>query len=316
MKKRWLIAVISVLCLTGCQEKKDAEKVIGVLQYMEHASLNENREGFIEELLENGDHVEIIVKNAQGDLATANTIAKQFDEQGVDLVFAIATPAAQSAQTQIKERPIIFSAVSDPVASGIVLDVQQPEANITGTSDAVDALAQLELLAVVDDTIATIGILYNPGESNSTAQIAQVEEAAATLGWTVQKAGATQISEMAVALESIVHKIDALVVISDNMVASSIPYISEKLIEEQIPSISMYTEAVHQGILLSGGMDYRDLGKESAKMARAILEDGKSPSDFPVVYSSNIAVTANKSTLERLGIPKERLDIPSLEWIE
>lgn len=301
---------IGALVLTGCTsglEKEstltgEAAYIIGVNQLVEHPSLDEARLGFEDGLKELGVNAKVIYQNAQGDIPTSLSIAQKFVKDQVDLIYAIATPAVQSSKQATTDIPILFSAVTDPVQSEVVADWNRVGGNITGTSDAVPTAAQLQMFKEMDPSIKTIGILYNTSESNSDIQIAEVKNLAPAEGLEVVTVGITNVNELPQALDSILKKVDALYLISDNTIATSVQLISKTLIENNKISIASFASAVDEGILITNGLSYYELGKQTAKMAKEILVDGKDVSEIPVELSERTIITVNEKTREALGL--------------
>ena len=309
MKRKILTLLLSVsLLLTACGTSKTTSKAditIGINQLMEHPALDDARQGFIDELKDQGLEVDIVYKNAQGDIPNSVSIAKKFVTDKVDLIFAIGTPAAQSTKQATDQIPVLFSAVTDPVASGLVESNESPAGNITGTSDMASVESQLELFNILDPTIKNIGIIYNTGESNSDVQIAEVEKYAANYGLTVHKSGVNKINDVPQSLDYILDKVDAMYLLSDNMIASSVALVSKKLLEKNMISVCAEESQVAGGILITDGLSYYELGRQTGKMAKEILLDKKSPSEIPIGFSTSKDIKVNKNTLETLQLNSE-----------
>ena len=312
VNKLMVLVMVSALflagCATGASSSSSEEYIIGISQYVDHPSLDAAREGFEDGLRELGVNVKIEYQNAQGDIPNTLTIAQKFTGDNVDLIYAIATPAAQSAKQATSEIPVLFSAVTDPVQSDIVDDWDNVGGNISGTSDKAPTKSQLQMFQELDSSIETIGIIYSLNESNSEIQIAEVEELAPTQGLEVVKMGVTNISEVSQTLDSLLNRVDAIYILSDNLIASSVELVSSKLIENNMISISAEEGQVNGGILITNGLNYYELGKETAQMAKEILVDGKDVSTIPVGLADETVTTVNKNTMEALGLD-ESLDI-------
>lgn len=308
-----LLVLIAALALTGCSSdgssaETDEKYVIGISQYVDHPSLDAAREGFEDGIKELGIEAEILYQNAQGEIPNTLTIAQKYAGDGVDLIYAIATPSAQSAKQATSDIPILFSAVTDPVQSEIVDDWEDVGGNISGTSDKAPTESQLEMFKQLDPSIETIGIIYSLNESNSEIQIAEVEELAPAQDLEVVKMGVTNISEVSQTLDSLLSRVDAVYILSDNLIASSVELVSSKLIEYNMISVSAEEGQVNGGILITNGLNYYELGKQTAQMAKEILVDGKDVSDIPVGLAQETVTTVNENTLEALGIDRN-LDI-------
>lgn len=283
---------------------------IGIVQLMEHVALDDARIGFTERLDELGIVYEVDYQNAQGDIGTARTIAEKFVNDNVDLIYAIATPAAEAAVGTGTDIPILFSAVTDPVTAHLVDSLEKPGLNVTGTSDAADILHQLNIYKQLDPSIETIGVIYTSDEINSIVQVDEVKRLAPEAGLKVEEVGIATISDLPQAAQSLVQKVDAMYIVSDNKIASSVTLLADILLENNMISISAEESQVQGGILLTNGMKYLDLGTQTADMAKRILVDGENPGEIPVETSNKIGTVVNKNTLEALGLD------PNLEVLQ
>lgn len=306
MKK--ILVVLFSLLLVGCgasnKSTSEAEKEIkiGVIQFTEHVALDRAREGFIEELKNLGIDAEVEVVNAQGDMSLIPTSAKKFEGEGVDMIYAIATPAAQGAQSAVSsELPIIFNAVTDPQSAGLVESNEAPGANITGVSDSFSVETQINNFIELFPEAKRIGILYSTGEANSEAQIEQIKAFAETKNLEIVTQGISSTNEVGQAITSLASKIDAYFAIQDNLASSAAATISQTLIQNKIPSLSGEEGPVENGMLLTDGIDYTVLGNEAAKIAQQIIE-GKNPGEIPVVFLTESTRVVNKTTAEALGL--------------
>ena len=319
MSKLVLALVVGTVLLTGCASdnggsdstnegtgEADKEYVIGISQLAEHPALDDAKRGFEDGLKELGVNAKIDYQNAQGDIPTATTISQKFVKDEVDLIYAIATPSAQSAKQATKDIPILFSAVTDPVEAEIVSDWDEVGGNVTGTSDMAEYVEdQLEMFKQLDPSIKKIGIIYNTSESNSEIQIKTVEELAPALGLEVIKVGVSSVNELAQSLDSMLKKVDAVYNLSDNLIASSVELVSTKLIENNMVSVSAEESQVGGGILITKGLSYYELGKQTARMAKEILVDGKDPSTMPVEKAEKTSLIVNQDTLEALKLDQD-----------
>ena len=304
-----LLVLVGALALTGCSSDGSTavegdKYVIGISQYVDHPSLDAARQGFEDGLKELGIDAEIVYQNAQGEIPNSLTIAQKYAGDGVDLIYAIATPAAQSAKQATSDIPVLFSAVTDPVQSEIVDDWDNVGGNVSGTSDKAPTESQLQMFKQLDPSIETIGIIYSLNESNSEIQIAEVEELAPAQGLSIVKMGVTNISEVSQTLDSLLNRVDAVYILSDNLIASSVELVSSKLVEYNMISVSAEEGQVNGGILITNGLNYYELGKETAKMAKEILVDGKDVSSIPVGIAQETVTTVNENTLEALAIDR------------
>lgn len=300
------IAVAGILTLTGCTVKTNnaADSVfnIGITQIAEHPALDDARRGFEDGLKELGVEANISYQNAQGELPNTISIAEKFVKDKVDLIFAIATTPAQSAKQATKDIPIVFSAVTDPVDAQLVETMAKPGGNITGTSDEAPMDKQLQIFKDLDSNIKRIGIIFNTSEPNSQVQVDMAKRIASTMGLEIVEIGISNINDVPQAVDSILKKVDAIYTIADNMVASAINVVSKKANENNIITVAAEDAHVKGGILITDGLSYYELGKQSAQMAKEILVDKKSPADIPSQTSTNTKKVFNEETLKALGL--------------
>ena len=277
---------------------------IGLVQMMEHPSLDEIREAFLAELKAQGyDDSKVVIdyQNGQGDMGTLNTIAQKFVGDGVDMIVAIATPAAQAAAAATDSTPIIFSAVTDPVDAGLVSDLEAPDRNLTGTSDAIPVDRIFALADELTPGIKTYGLLYNNGESNSVSVIRDVKDALSAAGIAFEEATVINSSEVTTAAQSLVGKVDAIFSPIDNTVAYAMPNLAQIAIEAKLPVYVAADSMVNDGGLATVGVNYTQLGKQTAQMAAEVLS-GKPVSEVPVQVLSEYATVVNPDTAAAIGV--------------
>lgn len=300
-----MLCLTSLMVLTGCKSRDRGtfETVkIGVTQIVEHPALDNAREGFKAGLKEAGiENVEFIEENAQGDMATAQVIAQGFVESNVDMIYAIATPTAQAAYNASKDIPIMISAVTDPVAAGLVENMETPSTNVSGTSDEAPVNLQLELLADLNLSPKVVGFIYNTSEKNSEVQLEVVTREAKRLGMTVEALGVTSLTEMEQGLDVLLAKVDVLYAPTDNMVASAIQLVSDKAIAKGIPVLAAEPSLVEGGALVTCGVEYFELGRQTGLMAAKVLR-GQDISTMPLEKALNPEIVANKETAKALNI--------------
>lgn len=316
-----VVLMLGTAILAGCSSTKETvakDKIkIGISQIVEFAALDNNRKGFLKALEDNGyvdgGNIEIEYQNAQGDLTTSQTIAKQFASQNKDLIFAIATPSAQGAYNATKDIPILISAVTDPVAAGIVKSLENPDTNVSGTSDYVPVETQLNLIKMFAPKTKRIGVLYNTSEINSEVQVNQLKEYSNKNGYEVIAVGITSTNEVNQAISTLMDKIDVLYVPTDNLVVSALPLIVQKTLEKKIPIIASETGSVETGGLASQGIDYYQLGYKTGEMAVKVLR-GEAISKMPIASATETKIVVNEDSLKALGI--EKPDNKDIEYIK
>ena len=291
--------------LFACSHKDSDVKTIGVLQYMEHGALDAAYEGFIAGLAEEGyiegENIKIDLKNAQGDLTTAQTIANQYVSDDVDMMFAIATQAVQSAYNATKDIPILMTAVTDPVEAGVVKDWNQSGTNVTGTSDLTPVAKQMELITELVPEAKTVGVIYTTSEVNSEVQVKMAEEAASNLGLQVIRVGVTTVNDIPQAVASVIDKVDAMYAPTDNLIASSMPVLWNVCLDKKVPIVAGVDTMVIDGGIATEGIDYYQLGYETGLMAAQVLE-GKDPSTMPINTLQNTTLIVNQKNAEAIGL--------------
>lgn len=316
MKKIMAAAVAAAMTLAfaGCSSANTdsnagaAEKdsyTIGVIQFGSHPSLDNCYQG-----IENGlkaspiaDKITIDRQDGNFDSATCDSIAKNMASKNYDLIFAIATPAAVSAYsaTQNSQTPVIFTAVSDPVAAGLVESLDAGSKNCIGTSDILDLDAQVALIQALQPDVKTIGVLYTTSEANSVSQLAKLEEITAALGIKVESQGVQGAADIPQAAASLAAKVDCINNFTDNNVVSNLSVLLEKANAANIPVYGSEIEQVNNGCIASISLDYVALGEKTAQMALDVL-NGKDPQTMAVGTISEGTPVVNTDVLAQFGI--------------
>lgn len=278
---------------------------IGIMQIVEHPSLDAARRGFQDALAElgyrEGQNVRYAVQSAQGDLAIAQTIARRFVADQVDMILAIATPTAQAAAQATRTIPILITAVTDPVAARLVESLQRPGTNVTGTSDMTPVAAQLELLKRLAPSARRVGVVYNAGEVNSRVQLELTRDAARRLGLELVEASAASSTEVLTAAQSIARRADAFYVFTDNTVVSALESVIKVAEDYRKPLIVGEGDSVRRGGLASVAIDYYQLGRQTGRMAAQVLE-GRSPAEMPIQFQEEARLIINLQAASRMGV--------------
>lgn len=316
MKKFIKLGIIALLVVAGygCSASKEAKKLnIGIIQIVEHESLNETRKGIIDGLkekgYEDGKNVDINYQNAQGDQANLKTIASSMAKKS-DLVIAIATPSAQAIMAESPKNPIVFSVVTDPINAGLVKNLEKPEGNITGTSDKVNIAKQIDLLLSIKKNMKTIGLISNSGEANSQIQISQAKDAIKKAGLKVEEVNVSTTNDIKQAMESLANKVDGIYVPNDNTVASGMSVVGDIATKYKIPVVAAAKEQVDNGAIASYGINHHIIGKETAYMAVDILKNNKKPQDIPVKSFTEYELYVNKKMSKAIGIDPTTIKAP------
>jgi putative ABC transport system substrate-binding protein len=299
------------LALSGCAASdpsasgSDDMITIGISQIVQHQALDDAREGFKQAFADagyaEGTDIEFDEQNAQGEQATASTIAAKFAADKVDLVLAIATPTAQAAVQTITDIPVLFTAVTEPEEAGLVASWEKPGSNVTGTSDLNPVKEQLELIQEILPDAKSVGIIYSSGEVNSDVQVQLAKEAAKTLGLTIKEATVTNSSEVAQATVSL-GDVDAIYIPTDNRVTEGLEAVIQYSESNQIPLFGAENGQVERGAIATYGISYTDLGYQTGQMAIRILEDGENPADMPVETLDTIEFILNPAAAKRMGV--------------
>lgn len=280
---------------------------IGVLQLVEHEALDASNRGFVDALDEAGISYTIDQQNAQGDQSSCQTIAAKLVGDQDDLILAIATPAAQAVAGATTEIPIVATAITDFADSGLVADNKAPGNNVTGSSDLTPVEAQIKMLHTVLPEAKTVGVLYCTAEANSELQAAMAKEACESLGLTAQNYTASSSNEIQSVVESMVGKVDAIYVPTDNTMAASAALICSIAKENVIPVVAGESGIFNAGALCTYTIDYYELGKLAGQMAVRILTEGANPATMPIEYypEDKLELLYNPELAARYGIDEK-----------
>jgi len=274
---------------------------IGITQIVDHPALNAVRQGVIDVLAEagyvEGENVEYVLGNAQGDFSVAMSIAQNFLAQGVDLVVSIATPTSQAAVQVFKDTsvPVVFSAVTDPVGAGLT-----GYPNVTGTSDMIDVTSDLALLKELVPGLTKVGMVYNPGEANSAILTDMAKDAGGDLGLEIVAAAAENTAAVPLAAQSLIGRVQAIYVTTDNTVVSALESVVDVAKSQGIPLLVADPSSLERGALVCTGFDYYDHGRMTGELVLKILQ-GASPADLPVEYQKGTQVWLNLDMAGEMG---------------
>lgn len=284
------------------------EYTIGIGQFAEHGSLDNCRKGFLlglaEEGIEEGKNLTVLYENAQADGGTASQIATNFAGKDVDLMCGIATPIAQAEYgVSIKSgTPVIFTAVTDPVAAQLAREDKSPVGEITGTSDKLPVEQQLKMIREILPNAKSIGIMYTTSEVNSQSAIEEYKALAPEYGFEIVASGISSSGDIPLAADALINKVDCITNLTDNTVVSSLPVILDKAAAKKIPVFGSEIEQVKIGCLAAMGLDYIELGKQTGKMAAQVLKGEKKASEINYETIREAAFYGNTQVAETLGI--------------
>ena len=305
-------AVSFVLCLcflfvfAGCNESANTDDNttnIGVIQLAEHPALDQSYEGFMQALKDAGVDAQIEMKNAQGDPSNCETIVTKFVNDQVDLILAIATNAAQAAANATETIPVVLTAVTDPEFSGLVDSNEHPGHNVTGTSDLTPVEAQIDLLREILPDAQNVAILFNGAEDNSIFQADMAEKAINAKGMKTEKVSVSELNQIQSIVESLVGKVDAIYIPTDNLLAEGMATVSMITNENKIPVIVGEEGMVTNGGLATYGLSYFNLGYKAGEMAVEIL-NGANPAEMAIGYlpAEDCELIINMETVKELGL--------------
>ncbi|WP_270451534.1 ABC transporter substrate-binding protein [Kocuria marina] len=304
------VATTAALLLTGCGSDNDGQSgetkkvTVGISQFVEHPSLDAAREGFVQALKDGGytegENLTLDVQNASGDQATATNIASNFASSNDDLILGIATPSAQSLAQAVTDKPVLFTAVTDPVDAGLVNSMDAPGANVTGTTDMNPVAEQIQLIKKLKPGAKSVGIIYSSGETNSQVQVDEAKKAAQAEGLKVEEKTVTTTAEVAQAAES--FDTDSIYVPTDNKVVAGLEAVISAAEAKKIPLIAGEGDSVERGALATQGINYTDLGKQTGEMAVRILKDGAKPGEMAVESQKETKLIINAKAAKAMGV--------------
>ena len=317
-----LLSTVMILALAACGGSAPAQTAapaaaaeagktvytVGICNFVDDASLNQiiaNIRAQLAALETDEVGFEILEDNCNLDANVMNQIITNFISQDVDLMVGVATPVAMGMQAATEENgiPVVFAAVSDPLGAGLVESLEAPGANITGSSDYLDTNAVMNLIFALDPDADLIGLLYNVGEDSSTAPIAAAKEYLTQKGIAYVERTGTSVDEIMLAVEALVTDgVDAVFTPTDNTVMTAELSIYETLASAGIPHYTGADSFALNGAFLGYGVDYANLGVETANRIAEVLIDGKDPGTLPVLTFDNGTATVNTETCETLGL--------------
>ena len=314
---RVLMALTAILILSSCSKKEGKnEYIIGIIQIADHPSLDVARVGFLEELDREGISYKLIDHRAGGDISLIPQLASDLKIKGADLIYTIGTPAAQGVYNIVNDRPILFTAVTDPIGAGLVDEKIRTGANITGVSDYVNPAKVLDDFLEIYPETKTFTTMYNTNEQNSLVQIEALEKALEDRGLSLKKQGVSSINDIPQALASLKSGTDAMVIVTDNVVVNAMPVIAKTLKEEKIPSLAFDEGSVKNGALISEGVNYKKSGIRAAEMAGEILKANKEIKEIPFEDVKDLEILVNKETAEILDLDLSKEGLKKATIIE
>lgn len=294
---------------TASEESSGASYTIGICNYVDDASLNQIVENINARLAEieseQGITINVKYDNCNADANVMNQIIANFAADNVDLMVGVATPVAMAMQsaTEDSKTPVVFAAVSDPVGAGLVASLEEPGSNVTGSSDNLDTNSVMNLIFAQNPDAKKIGLLYDVGQDSSTAAIEHAKAYLDDKGVEYVERTATTAEEVALAAQALVSDgVDAVFTPTDNTIMKAELAIYETFADAGIPHYTGADSFALNGAFLGYGVDYANLGRETADMIASILTEGKDPAATPVITFDNGTATVNTEICEKLGL--------------
>jgi putative ABC transport system substrate-binding protein len=310
MKKKTSIAFFTAAayaCALALQTAHAAAppKSVAVIAIVEHPSLDAVREGVRDALKAAGydpaKNLKWQYQSAQGNTGTAAQIARKFVGDRPDVIVAIATPSAQAVVSATKDVPVVYAAVTDPVAAQLVPSLDASGTNVTGVSDALALDKQIALIKRVVPNAKRVGIVYNPGEANSVVVVKQFQDLLPKSGMNLVEAAAPRTVDVGSAARSLIGKVDVIYTTTDNNVVSAYESVVKVGNDAKIPLIASDTESVKRGAIAAQGVNYRDLGTQAGRMVVRILK-GEKPGAIPSETASKLELYVNPGAAEKQGV--------------
>ena len=305
-----LIAALALLQPLGAAAQP---KTVAITAIVEHPALDAVRDGVKKGLADlgyaEGTDVVFTYESAQGNPATATQIARQLVGAAPAVIVAISTPSAQSVVAATKDIPVVFSAVTDPVAAQLVASIDQPGGNVTGVSDMAPVGDHVALIREITPDVKRLGVVYNPGESNSVSTMAALRTATEAAGISLVEAVATKSADVQAAVRSLVGKVDAIYVPTDNTIVSALESAVGAANEAKLPLYAGDVDSVDRGALAAVGFDYGQVGLKTAGLVDRVLK-GEDPGTIPVEFASGSDLRVNKKAAAAIGLsfPQAVLD--------
>ena len=320
--KLLMAAVVALGALSGCTSAQgDDIKKVSVVQIVSHPSLDTIRDSFSDEMEQLGyteGEVELEYYDAGNDTSTLDSILSTASGDGSDVIVAIATPTAQSAARYAEEIPIVFAAVSDPIGAGLTSSLEEPDKNITGTMDDIQVDQILGAALKIDPDMQRLGVIYNASEANSVTNIEKAKTFCEENGIELQEVTVTSTNDVQQAVTTLAGSCDAIFSPNDNTVASAMSAAAQSALEAGIPYYVGADSMVSDGGFLTVGINYEELGRETARMVDQVLQ-GTDVADIPIVqFKTDLSIYVNASTMEAFGrtLPASIADSERLVMME
>lgn len=305
LRKPVLAAVLSAIASLAAPALAQDKPRVGMTYIVEHPAIDAVRDGILAELkaagYEDGKTIELITRSAQGNMGTQAQIASDFAGLNLDLAIAISTPSAQAVKNALKNKPVLFAAVTDPVGAGLIDSMARPGGLVTGTSDQQPFPPVLELMKTLVPGLQRLGVIFNPGEANAVSQVEALKTAAKQYGLEIVEAPATQSSIVGDSARSLVGNVQAILLPTDSTVISVIESVVVVGQRAKLPVFASDTDAVERGAVAALGFNYRDMGLATARMAVRVLNHTP-PGDIPALVPEIQDLYLNTRSAKAMGV--------------
>lgn len=325
MKNKGLITTVIILFLSLIigffYEKGDKEQgtaapaekhyTIGLLQFVSHPALDEItkgvKEGLKERGLVEGENLTLLFQNGQADQSKLTTMSQQLITQGSEVLIGIATPAVQALANETKDIPIVLGAVTDPVGAGLIKDMAQPGGNLTGVSDKAPVLEQLKIAKTLLPQAKKMGILFSSGEDNSKYQVAEAEEAAQSLGFSVEKFSVPSTNDIRQIVQVMASTVDFIYIPLDNTIANAMPSVVSEANKTKTPIIPSVDTMVQEGGLATVGINQFQIGYQTGLMAASFVKGEKETATTPVYTfkEGDLMINEDQAAFLNIEIPAD-----------
>ena len=297
------IAIALGLCLAVMGNVR--AQSVAVTSIVEHPALDAIKDGVKDSLNEAGyteaKGLKWQFQTAQGNTAIATQIARKYVGDSPDVIVAIATPSAQAVVAATKSIPVVYAAVTDPVAAQLVTSFEASGTNVTGVSDSLELERQIEVIKQIVPDARKVGMVYNPGEANSVSVVEELRTLLPTMGMSLVEASAPRTVDVGAAARSLVGKVDVIYTSTDNNVVSAYESLAKVGNDAQIPLVASDTASVERGAVAALGLDYYEMGRQAGRIAVRILK-GEKPGDIPSETSDKLALHLNVAAARKQGV--------------
>lgn len=290
-----------------------ADMSVAVTAIVEHPALDACRDGIRDELAEagfkDGENFTFTYESAQGNPGTAAQIARKLVGEAPSVIVPISTPSAQAVVSATKDIPVVFTAVTDPVGAQLIADMEHPGGNVTGMSDLSPIAKHLGLIHEITPDARKLGVPYNPGEANAVTLLELIKALAPAAGFEIVEAAAPKSSDVLAAAQSLVGKVDAIYVPTDNTIVTALEAVIKVGVDNQIPVYAGDTDSVPRGAIAALGFNYYDVGRQTGKIVVRVL-NGENPGDIAVEGVEITELHVNPGAAEKMGvtIPQSVID--------